>query len=40
MTEGLIVAGAGMAIVFSVLTFALLGDAAKQMFDPQTRSKP
>jgi peptide/nickel transport system permease protein len=30
----------GLAIVFSVLTFALLGDAAKQMFDPQTRSKP
>lgn len=28
----------GLAIVFSVLTFALLGDAAKQMFDPQTRS--
>lgn len=28
----------GLAIVFSVLTFALLGDAAKQLFDPQTRS--
>ena len=28
----------GLAIVFSVLTFALLGDAAKQMFDPQARS--
>lgn len=28
----------GLAIAFSVLTFALLGDAAKQMFDPQTRS--
>lgn len=28
----------GLAIVFSVLTFALLGDAAKQLFDPQTRN--
>ncbi|WP_296185720.1 ABC transporter permease [Pseudomonas sp. UBA1879] len=28
----------GLAIVFSVLTFALLGDAAKQMFDPHSRS--
>lgn len=28
----------GLAIVFSVLTFALLGDAAKQMFDPQSRN--
>jgi len=28
----------GLAIVFSVLTFALLGDAAKQIFDPQNRS--
>ena len=30
----------GLAIVFSVLTFALLGDAAKQKFDPQSRTQP
>ncbi|WP_213957997.1 MULTISPECIES: ABC transporter permease [unclassified Variovorax] len=30
----------GLAIVFSVLTFALLGDSAKQKFDPQSRTQP
>jgi peptide/nickel transport system permease protein len=30
----------GLAIVFSVLTFALLGDSAKQMFDPHSRTQP
>lgn len=30
----------GLAIVFSVLTFALLGDAAKHKFDPQSRTQP
>ncbi len=30
----------GLAIIFSVLTFALLGDSAKQMFDPQSRTAP
>ncbi|WP_347404006.1 ABC transporter permease [Mesorhizobium sp. WSM4887] len=29
----------GLAIVISVLCFALLGDAAKDMFDPTTRSR-
>ncbi|WP_371437549.1 ABC transporter permease [Polaromonas sp.] len=30
----------GLAIVFSVLTFALLGDSAKQKFDPHSRTLP
>ncbi len=29
----------GLAIVVSVLCFALLGDTAKDMFDPTTRSR-